>query len=106
MLNTVTPSRNTYSNITCQCPQCQYERDALTLPSYRLNTTTYSDGEVWQETYTMNSETGEKRTYCWPVTRDRDAIAWKEVHTINKKTLEQKTYYYPVSRQGTTVSAR
>lgn len=78
-------------------------RNATTVYLPRLNTMIDT---AWKEMHTINSETGEQRTYCLPVTRDRDATTWEERDTIDSETLEQRTYYWPVSRQGTSVPAR
>ncbi len=106
MFNLHTPFYSNHSSSICTCLQCQHERNAQTA---QLENLTRIDGR-WKVTHSINSETGERRTYYWPLARIRATVpgntAWEVTHTVNSETCEQSTYYQPVQRIRTTAYAK
>lgn len=105
MFNLHTPFYGIHSSMTCTCLQCQHERNAQTA---QLENLTRIDGR-WKVTQSINSETGERRTYYWPLhirATVQGNTAWEVIHTIHSETCEQSTYYQPVQQIRTSVPAR
>lgn len=69
MFNPDTPFHKNYSSMTCICSQCQSERNAPTAQLPRLDTPTHHDNKIWKVMRTINSETGTRHIYHWPVSR-------------------------------------
>jgi hypothetical protein len=64
-----TPLHSVYTSMTCPCAQCQQERNAQTAILPRLRQPAPNEGIIAEIVTAINSETGEKVTYYWPIRR-------------------------------------
>jgi len=70
MFNATTPIYSVYSSMVCQCAQCQQARNAPTAILPRLDNPVPINAFMAEMVIAIDSETGRKRVYYWPIQRE------------------------------------